>query len=86
MPSSTSGGADWQPEILNPRVVRERFSALKDKRVSVGLVSNHYLVGTWKSVDAHEARFSIGGREMTVKLVDVTALNEAVPLAAEFFK
>lgn len=71
---------------VNPRTLRERFTEWKDKRVSVGLNTNHYLCGTWLDLDAHEARFSIGGHTMLVKVHAIASISEAEPLQADFFK
>jgi hypothetical protein len=72
--------------MMNPRVIRDRFKEWQGKRVTVGLTTDHYLCGTWTAADLHQATFEIGGKEMTVPLVEIANLAEAPPLQSDFFK
>jgi hypothetical protein len=73
-------------ETINPRHLREKFKDWVGKRVTVGLTNYHYLCGTWKSLDARTAAFSIGGKEMTVSTSEIATIVEAPDWQAEFFK
>lgn len=73
-------------ETINPRHLREKFKEWVGKRVTVGLTTYHYLCGTWQTLDAHDAKFTIGGREMVVPIHEIATISEAAPWQAEFFK
>jgi hypothetical protein len=73
-------------ETINPRHLREKFKDWVGKRVTVGLTTYHYLCGTWKSLDASTAEFTIGGREMKVPTSEIATIVAAPPWQAEFFK
>jgi hypothetical protein len=73
-------------ETINPRHLREKFTEWVGKRVTVGTTTYHYLCGTWQTLDKSEAKFLIGGKEMTVSIHDIATISEAEPWQAEFFK
>ncbi len=73
-------------ETVNPRHLREQFKQWAGRRVNVGLTTQHYLCGTWRALDPHEAKFAIGEREMAVKVSEISSIAEAPPFQAEFFK
>ena len=73
-------------ETMNPRVVRNHFQQWEGKRVTVGLVNDHYLCGTWTAVDQHRASFRVGGNEMSFPLVEIANVAEAPALQPDFFK
>ena len=56
------------------------------KKVIVGTTSFHYLSGFWKAFDEYDAVFSIGTKEMRVKLHEIATVMEASELEAEYFK
>jgi predicted small integral membrane protein len=76
----------FQSDTVNPRQLREHFESWQGRRVSVGLSTNHYLVGAWLALDHHDAKFRIGEHEVTVKVAEIAVISEAEPLQADFFK
>jgi len=73
-------------ERINPRHLREKWKDWVGKRVTVGTTTYHYLCGTWQSLDASTAVFTIGGKEMKVPIAEIATIVEAPPWQAEFFK
>ena len=71
---------------LNPRHLREKYQEWIGKRVNVGLTTFHYLCGTWKDIQGLDALFTIGGRELKVKLAEIDTIADAPAAQAEFFK
>ena len=75
-----------ETETVNPRHLREKFQEWVGKKVNVGTTTYHYLCGTWRTLDANEARFVIGEKEMKVNIAEIATISEAPPWQAEFFK
>ena len=73
-------------ETINPRHLREKFQEWVGKRVTVGLSTYHYLCGSWRSLEAGAAVFTIGGKAVTIPTSEIATIVEAPPWQAEFFK
>jgi hypothetical protein len=73
-------------ENINPRHLREKYQEWVGKKVNVGLTTYHYLCGVMKSLEGHEAVFSVGPVEKRVKLQEIDNISEAPESQAQFFK
>jgi hypothetical protein len=73
-------------ESVNPRHLREKYQEWVGKKVTVGLTTFHYLCGVMKSLEGHEAVFTVGEKEKRVKLQEIDNVSEAPATQAEFYK
>ena len=73
-------------DSINPRHLREKFQEWVGKKVIVGLTTYHYISGTFKAIEGHEALFSIGSESKRVPLQEIDTVAEAVAAQAEYFK
>ena len=70
----------------NPRNLREKYQTWIGKKVTVGLRTFHYLCGRWKAIEGYDAIFTIGSKDMHIKLDDVDNVADAPDAQAEYFK
>ena len=70
----------------NPRNLREKYQSWIGKKVIVGTRTFHYLCGRWKSIEGYDAVFTIGQRDMRIRLDDVDNVADASDALAEYFK
>jgi hypothetical protein len=71
---------------MNPRNLRDKYQGWIGKKVNVGLTTFHYVCGTWKDIQGYDAIFSIGGRELRLKMNEIDTVSDAPGAQAEFFK
>jgi hypothetical protein len=73
-------------DSINPRHLREKYSEWVGKKVTVGLTTFHYLCGHWKAIDGQDALFTVGSKELRVKLQEIASVAESPEAQAEFIK
>ena len=71
---------------VNPRHLREKYQEWVGKKVTVGTTTFHYLCGHWKAIDGQHALFTIGQKELRIRLQEIDTVSEAPAAQAEFVK